>query len=155
MIMPASVQPAFGDTAALQEVFKEAKQLRQARYPAHVMVVDDDLLTRRIVVSILGAANAMITEETAEGAVASYLMHAPDIVFLDIGLPGADGFAVLDQLLKFDPEAFIVMFSSHNDRATISRALHAGAKGFVPKPFQKEMLRNYILGSNFHHHKQG
>lgn len=143
----------FGEVTALQQVFEDAKKRRPARQPAHVLVVEDDPMTRRIVVNALGQSNAMISEETARDAVASYLLHAPDVVFLDIGLPDVDGFSVLDQLLLIDPEAFIVMFSSHSDTTTINKAMAAGAKGFVAKPFQKEALRNYILGSGIHHHK--
>lgn len=144
---------AFGEISALQDVFTEAKKLRQARCPSHVMIVEDDPLTRRVVIGALGEANAMISEENAKGAVASYMLHAPDIVFLDIGLPDVDGFAVLDQIMLIDPEAFVVMFSSHDDAYTINKVLAAGAKGFVPKPFKKEMLRDYIQSSALYHHK--
>ena len=143
----------FGEISSLQAVFDEAKKLRRVRHPAHVLVVEDDPLTLRVVTGALGEANAIITEDNATGAVASYLMHAPDIVFLDIGLPDMDGFTVLDQIITIDQDAFVVMFSSHTDWGNISKALAAGAKGFVSKPFKKEELRNYIQGSNFHHHK--
>ncbi len=143
----------FGEISSLQGVFAEAKKLRRARCPAHVLIVEDDPLTRRVVVGALGENHAMITEENARGAVASYLLHAPDVVFLDIGLPDIDGFSVLDQIMTVDPDAFVVMFSSHDDAQTINKALAAGAKGFVSKPFKKEMLRNYIQGSGVHHHK--
>ena len=144
---------AFGEISSLQSVFSEAKKLRRARHPAHVLVVEDDPLTRRVVVSALGESHAMITEENARNAVASYLLHAPDVVFLDIGLPDVDGFSVLDQIMAIDPDAFVVMFSSHDDAQTIDKALKAGAKGFVSKPFKKETLRSYIQGSGAHHHK--
>lgn len=143
----------FGDIASLREVFSEAKKLRRARHPAHVLVVEDDPLTRRVVVGALGENHAMITEENARGAVASYMLHAPDLVFLDIGLPDIDGFTVLDQIMTIDPDAFVVMFSSHDDAQSIDKALGSGAKGFVSKPFKKESLRSYIQGSGVHHHK--
>ncbi len=59
--------PMGGDIAALQGIFAEAKMRRAARSPAHVLVVEDDALTRRIVVGALGANHAMITEENAQG----------------------------------------------------------------------------------------
>lgn len=151
MINPTS--SAFGDIAALSEVFAEAKKLRSCRCPAHVMVVEDDPLTRRIVVNTLGETHAMITEENAKDAVASYLLHAPDIVFLDIGLPDMDGFTVLDQVMTIDPDAFVVMFSGRDNWNNIIQALAAGAKGFISKPFKKDILKHYIQGSAIHHHK--
>ena len=68
-------------------------------------------------------------------------------------MPDADGFAVLDQIMLVDPDAFVVMFSSHDDSQSINKALTAGAKGFVSKPFKKETLKGYIQGSCVHHHK--
>lgn len=143
----------FNDINAFREVFSEAKKLRRTRHPSHILVVEDDALTRRILTGAMAETNAVITEEEACGAIASYLLYAPDIVFLDIGLPDIDGFSVLDHLITLDPEAFVVMVSSHDDSHTINKALNAGAKGFIPKPFKKEMLRNYIQGSSMHHHK--
>jgi two-component system, chemotaxis family, chemotaxis protein CheY len=143
----------FCEINMLKEIFMDAKRLRHYRYPAHILVVEDDALTRRIVVGALGESNAMITEENATDAIGSYLLHAPDIVFLDIGLPDIDGLSVLDQLMAVDPEAYIVMFSSRNDAKTVNRALTAGAKGFVSKPFKKEELQDYIRGSAIYHKK--
>lgn len=143
----------FCEINMLKDIFLEAKKLRNYRYPAHVLVVEDDALTRRIVVGALGEANAMITEENAKDAIGSYLLHAPDIVFLDIGLPDIDGLSVLDQIIAVDPDAYIVMFSSRNDTQTVNRAFAAGAKGFVSKPFKKEDLQGYIRSSATYHHK--
>lgn len=143
----------FGEIDLLQEIFAGAKKLRRTRHPAHVLVVDDDPLTRRVMVGALGEQNAMITEENAYGAAASYLLYAPDIVFLDIGLPDVDGFRLMSQILMIDPDAFVVMVSSHTDTDTITRAITAGAKGFIAKPFKKEILRSHIQGSAIHHHK--
>lgn len=143
----------FEEVTALQEVFLETKKLRKLRQPAHILIVEDDLLTRRIVARVLKENYAMISACNAHEAVANYLMHAPDVVFLDIGLPDVDGFTVLEQILAIDPDAFVVMFSSHDDKATISRALNSGAKGFIVKPFNREMLHQYIQGSAMHYHK--
>lgn len=151
--MTMNTQSAFGEISSLHEVFAEMKKLRPARCPAHVLVVEDDPLTRRVVVNALSENHATIAEENARGAVASYLLYAPDIVFLDIGLPDIDGFTVLDQIMTLDPDAFVVMFSSQADSCTIDRAMNAGAKGFIAKPFKKETLRGYIRGSGVHHNK--
>lgn len=143
----------FGEVDMMQEIFAGAKALRRFRHPAHVLVVDDDPITRRVMVGALGDSHAMITEESAYGAAASYLLYAPDIVFLDIGLIGVDGFKALEQIMMIDPDAFVVMVSSHTDAYNINRALAGGAKGFVSKPFKKEALRSYIQSSGVHHHK--
>lgn len=153
MITPAETASAFGEINALRDIFTEAKKRRRGRSPAHVLLVEDDPLTRHIVSHSLKENYAMISACDAHEAVADYLLHAPDVVFLDIGLPDVNGFSVLDQLMTVDPDAFIVMFSSSSYPENVEKALNAGAKGFIAKPFKKEALQNYIQGSALHHHK--
>ncbi len=143
----------FGDISSLKEVFAEAKQRRKGRYPQHVMVVEDDPLTRRIVTGTFKENYALITAVNAHEAVADYLAYAPDVVFLDIGLPDASGFAVLRQIIACDPDAYVVMFSSNHCSENVDKAMHAGASGFVAKPFNRENLSSHIRGSAVHHHK--
>ena len=144
---------AFGEVGALLEAFAEAKKLRHARQPQYVMVVDDDPLTRRLVAGAFKEKYALITAADAQEAVANYLLHAPDIVFLDINMPDIGGFAVLRQLLASDPDAYVVMFSGNSYLDNVTEALSGGASGFVAKPFKKEKLRRYIEDSAMHHRK--
>lgn len=144
----------FGEIASLSEVFAEAKKLRKARLPLHVMLVEDDPLTRRIVTGAFKENYALITAANAQEAVANYLMHAPDIVFLDIGLPDASGFDVLHQIMASDEDAYVVMFSSNGYLDNVTEALSSGASGFVAKPFRQERMRQYIQNSALHHRKQ-
>lgn len=152
-MIPHTPAVTFGEIDPLREVFAETKKLRRTRCPAYVLVVEDDPITSRIVTGILKSSYAIISACNAHEAVSDYLQHAPDVVFLDIGLPDVDGFSVLDQIITVDPDAFVVMVSSHDDVQSINKALTAGAKGFVSKPFKKETLMNYIQGSDIHHRK--
>jgi CheY-like chemotaxis protein len=149
---PASTHD-FGETQALQELFNEAKKRRKARQPLHVMVVEDDVLTRRLVASAFKESFALITASNAQEAVANYLLYAPDIVFLDIGLPDASGFDVLRQMIATDADAYVVMFSGNSYLDNVTTALSQGASGFVAKPFKQDKMRHYILGSAAHHQK--
>ncbi|MFO0389420.1 MAG: response regulator transcription factor [Alphaproteobacteria bacterium] len=144
----------FGETAALEAIFAEAKKLRKARMPLHIMVVEDDPLTRRITASAFKENYAIITAANAHDAVANYLLHAPDIVFLDIGLPDASGFDVLHQIMASDKDAYVVMFSSNSYLDNVTTALASGASGFIAKPFKKEKMRQYIRNGALHHRKQ-
>ncbi|MDX2074723.1 MAG: response regulator [Alphaproteobacteria bacterium] len=148
-----NTNPQFGEIASLNELFSEAKKLRKARLPARVLVVEDDPLTRRIVTGSFKEHYAMVSSSTAQEAVEDYLMYAPDIVFLDIGLPDVDGFVALDLIMGIDPDAFVVMFSSNGYPENVEKALKMGAKGFVKKPFKKETMQRYIQGSALHHQK--
>lgn len=141
----------FGEIGALKEIFNEAKKLRTARMPSHVMIVEDDLLTRRMVTGTFKDNYAVITAANAQEAVTNYLMHAPDIVFLDIGLPDASGFDVLHQIMAIDPNAYVVMFSGNSYLDNVAAAMSEGASGFVSKPFKKDKMRRYIEESAIHH----
>lgn len=143
----------FGEVDSLQGVFLEAKKLRGARHPQYVMVVDDDPLTRRLVASAFKENYALITASDAHEAIANYLLHAPDIVFLDINMPNVNGFAVLRQIIASDPDAYVVMFSGNSYLENVTTALSEGAAGFIAKPFKKEKLHHYIQDSAMHHHK--
>ncbi len=143
----------FGEIDLLTDVFATAKSLRKSRQPQYVLVVDDDPLTRQIIATAFKANYAIVSACDAEEAVANYLLYAPDVVFLDIGLPGISGFAALKQILECDPEAYVVMFSGNSYLDNITKALGAGAAGFVAKPFKKDKLHRYIQDSQLHHLK--
>lgn len=145
--------PDFGEVDYLGDVFSEAKKLRKHRSPQYIMVVDDDPLTRKLVTTAFKEKYALITACDAQEAVANYLLYAPDIVFLDIGLPNINGFSVLQQLITSDPEAYIVMFSGNSYLDNVTAALNSGAAGFIAKPFKKEKLHHYIEDSAMHHQK--
>lgn len=140
---PPAITP-FGEIDALAEVFENIRQNRQARSPIHVLLVEDDAVTRKLVAGVLKDQFAIITAETAEEAMTNYLLHAPDIVFLDINLPDTDGFAVLKQVISLDKEAYVVMFSGNSYLDNVVQALNLGASGFVAKPFKRERLHHYI-----------
>lgn len=134
---------------ALQAVFTQARKQRQVRSPHSVLLVEDDAITRHVVKKVLAHDYLLHEAERAFEAVSSYLMHAPDILFLDINLPDRSGLDVLRQIRHYDPTAFVVMFSGQNDLNTILEALECGASGFVPKPFEPQQLRHYIATKSY------
>jgi CheY-like chemotaxis protein len=141
----------FGEVGSLRDVFAEAKKLRVARAPVHVMIVEDDALTRRMVASAFKENYALINATNAQEAIENYLTYAPDIVFLDIGLPDTSGFDVLRQIMASDPNAYVVMFSGNGYLDNVATALCEGASGFVSKPFRKDKMYRYIQESALHH----
>jgi CheY-like chemotaxis protein len=144
----------FDEIGSFEEIFTETKELRRNRQPLHVMMVEDDALTRRMVTNIFKNEYSLITAANGQEAVSNYLLHAPDIVFLDIGLPDASGFDVLNQIMKSDKDAYVVMFSGNSYLDNVLSALSHGASGFISKPFRKEKMQHYIQNSAAHHHSQ-
>ncbi|NDG04196.1 MAG: response regulator, partial [Alphaproteobacteria bacterium] len=128
----------FGETSAMKGILDDARKRRKCRSPLHVLVVEDDPLTRRIIASCLKDDHALITATNAHEAVANYLIYAPDIVFLDIGLPDVDGFAALHEIVANDHDAYVVMLSANSYLDNVTAALNAGASGFIGKPFKRD-----------------
>lgn len=116
---------------------------RDSRKGFYVLLVEDDLFTLDLISSVL-QEETVIKTTNGNDALEAYYLNAPDMVFLDINIPGMDGHEVLKKILDFDPEAYIVMLSGQTYMKDVSGALNSGAKGFVSKPFPKEKLLNYI-----------
>lgn len=138
------------EIAKLQkELASSLSQRRQDRKETKILVVEDDLFSQRLVKNTLKERHTISTAENAKDAFRSYIMKAPDILFLDIGLPDMDGLQVLQKIFEIDPDAFIVMLSGNGHRENVLKAVERGAKGFVAKPFTKEKLFQYIEKSPF------
>jgi DNA-binding response OmpR family regulator len=102
---------------------------------AQVLVIDDDETIRVVLRRIVEMAGATVTEATTgeEGLRALY-SGRPDVVVLDIGLPGLDGWQVLERIRQLT-DLPVVMVSAHDDELEKVRALQAGADDYVTKPF--------------------
>lgn len=109
-----------------------------------VLLVEDDPMTRWMVRSALKNECEFATAQDAGKAYEMYNAFKPDIVFLDINLPDANGFLVLEWILLQHAGACVVMFSGNDNLDNITQALKDGASGFVAKPFMKESLMHYV-----------
>ncbi|MBK6897465.1 MAG: response regulator [Alphaproteobacteria bacterium] len=109
-----------------------------------VLLVEDDAVTRWMVRNALKNECEFITAPSANKAFAMFSSFTPDVVFLDINLPDNSGYAVLEWILKNDPGACVVMFSSNGQLDNIVQAMEKGASGFISKPFLREHLLYYI-----------
>lgn len=124
-------------------------QRRDSRDDPEILVVEDDVFSQKMVQNSLKSKYTTSVVGDGAGALMTYANKAPDVLFLDIGLPDMDGHAVLERLFKMDPNAYVVMFSGNGDKENIMRAVELGAKGFVGKPFTQDKLIQYIEKSPF------
>jgi len=131
---------------ALPKSCQETKESSTSDNPNRikVLLVEDDPVTRWMVRNALKQDCEFITAPTANKAFALYNSYQPDIVFLDIGLPDKSGHDVLQWIIRNDPGACVVMFSSNDNLDNITNALEEGATGFIKKPFLRESLLHYI-----------
>lgn len=107
-----------------------------------IMVVDDALFMRKLISSMLKKheyEDIIFAQDSVE-ALAQYQAYHPDVVLLDITLPNESGITVLDEILKLDAKARIIMCSALGQEKVIADALRKGAKDFIVKPFQEEQL---------------
>lgn len=109
-----------------------------------ILLVEDDPITRWLVRNALKDACHLATASSGRKALHLYQTFVPDLVFLDIGLPDRDGTAVLENILKQDPGARVVMFTNNDNFDTMVGTMNRGACGFVAKPFCRGRLMHYI-----------
>jgi DNA-binding NarL/FixJ family response regulator len=114
-----------------------------------VLLVDDDPLVRRALREALGrhpgftiAGEATTGEEAVELA----LVERPDVVLMDIDMPGADGVTATARLTRALPEARVVMFSTREDEELGLLGLRAGAEGFLTKDTGIDALARSLTG---------
>jgi two-component system chemotaxis response regulator CheY len=117
---------------------------RTARRENVVLVADDDMYMRLLVKK--GVPEGATVHEVADGneILETYKKIVPDIVFLDIHMPGRSGMDLLPELKKLDPDAHIIMLSADSSQDNVEHAVAEGAKGFMAKPFTKEKLNEHL-----------
>lgn len=76
---------------------------------------------------------------------AAYKNHKPNIVFLDIHLPGRNGKEILNDIRAFDENAFVIMLSADSNKDNVVDSVRGGARAFITKPFTRETLHKYYL----------
>lgn len=109
-----------------------------------VLLVEDDDVTRWMVRRTLKEECFVATATCVRKSYASFKAFQPDITFLDLELPDGTGFEILEWIMQYDPGAYVVIFSSHDDPENRTKALSLGAKGFITKPFLKDKLMAHI-----------
>jgi two-component system KDP operon response regulator KdpE len=106
-----------------------------------VLIVDDEPPIRRFLRTSLSAQGYQVMEaEDGVSARTALERNAIDVLVLDLGLPGADGFDVIKQLRESGSAVPIIVLSSRCDEAGKVRALDLGADDYVTKPFGMDEL---------------
>ncbi len=107
-----------------------------------ILVVDDAAFMRMMIRNILTKNNFEVAGEAANGeeAVSKYIELSPDLVTLDITMPGMDGVTVLKKIRQHDPNARVVMCSAMGQQAMVVDAIQNGAKDFINKPFHPQKV---------------
>jgi DNA-binding NtrC family response regulator len=106
-----------------------------------LLVVDDEAGVRQSLQMIFNKSFRVMEASSADEAIQKVTDEKPDVVLLDIVMPGADGLAVLKQLKSIQPECQVIMLTALNTARTAFAAKGTGAFDYVTKPFDIEELR--------------
>ena len=111
-----------------------------------ILVVDDETSVRELLLTFLkdrgfSVAGAKDGHEALELA----QKLKPQMIFLDIAMPGLNGIETLRRLRKETPESNVIMISGHADHDMALTALDLGAFDFIKKPFELAYLQNVVL----------
>lgn len=108
-----------------------------------VLLIEDHAVVRAGLKMLLSATdNIEIVAEAERGEMAYqlFLETAPDVILMDLSMPGIGGLECIRRIYGRDPSATILVFSVHNQRVYVDRALEAGAKGYMTKSSAPELL---------------
>ena len=113
---------------------------------AKLLICDDSILARK---SLSGLLNSFgytdITEvSNGEDAVNTCRQINPDLIFLDIVMPVKDGVTATAEIIKDNPNAKIVIVSSVGTQTHLKEAIKAGAKDFIQKPIDEDLLKQVL-----------
>ena len=117
-----------------------------------VLIVDDDAIVVQSLATILSAEDGIDVVGTCLSgaeAVQEFRRLRPDVLLMDIRMPGADGLSAAEEILEGDPQARIVFLTTFSDDEYIVRALRMGARGYLIKQDVAQIapaLRSVMVG---------
>ncbi|MEM1182262.1 MAG: response regulator transcription factor [Acidobacteriota bacterium] len=124
-----------------------------------ILIVDDHVVAREGLMAILSRqADFRVVGEAADGrqAVESYDRLGPDIVLMDLRMPGADGFSAIAELATRNPPAKIIVMTTFDGDQFLRRAMQMGAQGYLLKDASRQTLwgavRQVHAGGSFVDH---
>lgn len=107
-----------------------------------ILIADDHAVVRMGFRLLMEGAGAEVVAEAASGEMAIELfgVHAPDLLIMDVSMPGIGGLGALARLMAHHPQARVLMLSAHDDVHIPARALKTGASGYLSKRAEPQEL---------------
>lgn len=115
--------------------------------PVRIVVADDQDIVRDGLVTVLGLIDGFeVVAEAADGdeAVRATGMHRPDVVLMDLRMPGTDGIAATARIARDFPQTAVLVLTTFDDGESITAALGAGARGYLTKDAGRAQLASAI-----------
>jgi len=112
---------------------------------ARILVIDDNLTVVDILATALGEEGyGVLSAVTSDEGLKLFILSQPDLVLLDIALPGMNGIDMLKRIRSIAPTARVVMVSGTADVMLARLALELGALAYVDKPFDLAYLKRVV-----------
>lgn len=117
----------------------------------NILLVEDQKLMRIGLKSLLEEHSSIDTiyeATTSKEAIEKYKLLKPDIVLMDIGLPDSNGIEATKKLIEYSQDCKVIMLTSHLSEEEIFSSLHAGARAYVMKDVNTDVLEMIIKTVN-------
>jgi DNA-binding NarL/FixJ family response regulator len=113
-----------------------------------ILIVDDHPLTRDALSALLAQQGFEVVGEAADGdeALTAARKHDPDVVLLDLTMPGLDGLAALPRLREEAPDCEVVVLTASDTEENLLAAIRAGASGYLLKTEPPEQIAAFLRG---------
>jgi DNA-binding response OmpR family regulator len=116
-----------------------------------MLIVDDEAPVREVLNDYFVERRfAVMTAANGQDALAAFARERPDVVLLDVRMPGLDGLAVLKRLREADPGVAVIMVTANEDVTVARETLAIGAFDYVAKPFDFEHLDRTVVTAMIH-----
>ncbi|HEX6187114.1 MAG TPA: sigma-54 dependent transcriptional regulator [Pyrinomonadaceae bacterium] len=110
-----------------------------------ILVVDDEEIMRDVLETLLSAEGYRVDlSKTGEEGLDAYTKRSYDVVLLDVSMPGIGGLRALEEFLKLDADAVVLMITAYATFDTAIAAWEKGAFGCIRKPFQNEHIKAQV-----------
>ncbi|MDX6740650.1 response regulator transcription factor [Actinocorallia sp. A-T 12471] len=112
-----------------------------------VVLADDEALLRKALAALLpleGDVTVLAEAEDGEAAVRETLAHRPDVLVIDLEMPGTDGLAAVARIRRDLPDQVILMLTRHARPGVLRKALRLGVQGFVSKSAEPAHITEVI-----------
>jgi len=121
---------------------------------AVLLLVDDDAEIRDQMKWALASDYTVVEADDRRSAIAAVKRESPHLVVLDLGLPPAvdastEGFAILQEIVQFNPLTKVVVITGNTDRSNALAAIEGGAYDFIEKPVQIDLLKTVLQRASY------
>ncbi|MCI3221383.1 response regulator transcription factor [Streptomyces sp. NP-1717] len=112
-----------------------------------VVLADDEALLRKALAALLtleGEITVVAEAHDGESAVRAALRHRPDVLVIDLEMPGVDGLGAVEQIRRERPDQVVLMLTRHARPGVLRKALRLGVQGFVSKSAEPAHITSVI-----------